>query len=172
MTTKHTNDTKTFREKKEDNEGKGDVTEGTDRTDGPYEAISYLPFLRSWSSFWIQSYAMYFADLTPCSYAGLRESNGVSIGWLDKAHSFPRGAVPDGFIEGLAGICNRPAVQHRGFHVCEFCEAGASSSGVIRVVGRDGKVYFSPAMICHYVAKHGYQPPEDFIKAVIATFAL
>jgi hypothetical protein len=43
------------------------------------------------------------------------------------------------------------------------------SSAVIRVVGRDGRVYHSPAMICHYVTKHCYMPPEDFVRAVMET---
>jgi len=123
---------------------------------------------------------MYFADLAPCLY-NLPEPQGMSVGWLDKAHDFPRGSVPAGFVERLSEICKRPAVRHRGFHVCEFCDfepdptltlhraAGACSSAVIRVVGHDGRVYHSPAMICHYVAKHGYQPPEDFIRAVMET---
>jgi hypothetical protein len=123
---------------------------------------------------------MYFADLAPCSY-NIPEPHGISVGWLDKAHDFPRGAVPARFFEHLVDICKRPAVQHRGFHVCEFCDfepdptftlqraAGAVSSAVIRVVGRDTRVYYSPVMICHYIAKHGYQPPEDFIRAVLET---
>jgi hypothetical protein len=124
---------------------------------------------------------MYFADLTRCSYSGVREQNGLSVGWLDKLHDFPHGPVPAGFVERLAQICTRPAVNHLGHHVCEFChpgpdttaqidrEAGSRSSTVIRVVGRDGTVYFSPAMICHYITRHGYQPPEDFVRAVMET---
>ena len=121
---------------------------------------------------------MYFADLTPCSY-NIGEPVGISVGWLDRAHDFSRGDVPAGFTERLAEICSRPAVQHRGFHVCEFCDfgtdasyeiqksAGALSSAVIRVVGHDGAVYYSPAMICHYVTRHKYRPPEAFVRAVM-----
>ena len=76
-------------------------------------------------------------------------------------------------------ICGRPVVRHRGFHVCEFCDlgpdptfaahsaAGALSSAVIRVIGRDGRVYYSPMMISHYVETHGYQPPREFVEAVM-----
>lgn len=124
---------------------------------------------------------MYFTDLTLCSYSGVREQNGLSVGWLDKLHDFSRGHVPAGFIERLAEICTRPVVKHMGCHVCEFCnpgrettdqidrEAGSRSSTVIRVVGRDGTIYFSPAMICHYITRHGYRPPEDFVRAVMET---
>jgi hypothetical protein len=121
---------------------------------------------------------MYFADLTPCSY-NIPEPQGLSVGWLDKSHDFPRGVVPDGFVERLLELCKAPAVRHRGFHVCELCDfeydptfelqraAGALSSVVIRVTGSDEQVYYSPAMICHYIAKHGYRPPEDFVRAVM-----
>jgi hypothetical protein len=121
---------------------------------------------------------MYFADLTPCEY-NIPEPRGLSVGWLDKAHEFSRGSVPVGFAERLRALCKTPAVRHRGFHVCEFCgfeydptfkqhrEAGALSASVIRVIGGGGQVYYSPVMICHYITKHGYKPPEDFIRAVM-----
>ena len=134
---------------------------------------------------------MYFADLTPYSYDDDPEPETLNVGWLDKAHSYPRGVVPTGFLERLVEICKRPAKRHRGFHVCEFCDfgpepasmdqaalnaryerqkaAGVLSSTEIRVVGRDGKVYASPALICHYVEAHGYQPPREFIEAVMRT---
>lgn len=121
---------------------------------------------------------MYFPDLAPCSY-NIPEPKGFSVGWLDKAHGYPRGPVPPGFVERLIEICGRPVVRHRGFHVCEFCDfepdptfarqkaAGALSSAVIRVVGRHGGVYHSPAMFRHYVEAHGYQPPREFLEAVM-----
>lgn len=117
---------------------------------------------------------MYFADLTPCPYNGVREKNGLSVGWLDKLHDFPRGPVPAEFVERLTEICKNPVVHHLGFHFCELCNfardsslEGARSSTVIQVVARGGTIYFAPAMICHYVSQHGYQPPEDFIEAVM-----
>ena len=134
---------------------------------------------------------MYFADLSPYSYHGDPELESLNVGWLDKARGYPRGPVPAGFLEHLVEICKRPAKQHRGFHVCEFCDfgpepasmdqavlnaryelqkaAGALSSTEIRVVGRDGRVYASPALICHYVLTHSYQPPQEFVEAVMGT---
>ena len=118
---------------------------------------------------------MYFADLSPYSYHGDPEPESLNVGWLDKAHAYPHGLVPAGFLERLIEICKRPAKQHRGFPACEFCDfgpepasmdqailnaryerqkaAGVLSSTEIRVVGRDGKVYASPALICHYVQR-------------------
>ena len=126
---------------------------------------------------------MYFADLSPCSYGGA-EPNGLSIGWLDKTHRFPRGNVPEQFFERLIMLCQCPMDSHRGFHVCQFCgveeyddafdyekakAAGVLSWTMIRVIGRDGTIYYSPGMICHYVKAHGYLPPEEFVTAVMQT---
>ena len=40
-------------------------------------------------------------------------------------------------------------------------------SAEIRVLGGGGKVYAAPNLIYHYVAKHKYRPPEEFIEAVM-----
>jgi len=108
---------------------------------------------------------------------------GRSVGWLGTTHPFSRGVVSETFIKRLIEICKKPAVTHRGFHVCEFCEAndiealdyeraktaGTLSWTLIRVIGRDGTLYYSPGMICHYVTEHGYQPPDEFVTAVMQT---
>jgi len=128
---------------------------------------------------------MYFPDLTSYSYHGHPEPESRNVGWLDSEHDFPCGPVPVGFVERLLAFSKKPAKQHRGFHICQFCgidphlviydqaamqrlnEAGALGSAEIRVVGRSRVVYASPTMICHYVAAHRYQPPQEFIDAVM-----
>ena len=131
---------------------------------------------------------MYFQDLTPYEYLKGRPS-AVNVGWLDSAHPFVRGSVPDGFAARLRSLERQPANQTRGFHVCQFCdfgpvvansdqialsarlqhwqEAKALSSAEIRVFGRDGTVYAAPMLIRHYVEVHGYQPPKEFVEAVM-----
>lgn len=37
----------------------------------------------------------------------------------------------------------------------------------IRVTGADGTVYATPDMIIHYVERHQYKPPDQFIAAVM-----
>jgi hypothetical protein len=124
--------------------------------------------------------AMYYADLSTFIYHQTRRT-GLNVGWLDKDHDFPRAPTPDGFLERLFEISKRPVCEHRGFHVCEFCPpkavdevdykqsfiTGPRSSTLIQVIGRTGVIYYSPAMICHYVATHGYQPPEEYVTAVM-----
>jgi hypothetical protein len=122
---------------------------------------------------------MYFPDLTEGKYFGL------SVGWLDRAHDYPRGPVPAGFLEALGVAGHNCAVRHKGSHICELCPspqwAAAGScrelpdgtrltmgNGVIRVWSRSGKAYVAPNLIYHYVEVHKYQPPTEFIEAVMS----
>jgi len=122
---------------------------------------------------------MYFADLAPNKWFGL------SVGWLDRAHNYPRGPVPDGFLDALAKACQKHEVVHKGSHYCELCpspqwaQAGACrdlpdgtrlrlGSAVIRVWSRSGQAYVAPDLIYHYVETHHYQPPQEFIEAVLS----
>jgi hypothetical protein len=127
---------------------------------------------------------MYFPDLSPCEYYGL------SVGWLEKGHDFPRGEVLPGrgnrsrFLERLLERCRNPTIRRGGIHWCEFCpspkEAQAASiqetsdgdrvslgSGVIRVNPRRGIAFVAPALIYHYIQAHRYLPPASFIEAVM-----
>jgi hypothetical protein len=102
----------------------------------------------------------YFADLTRCDYSGCR--GFLAVGWLDKAHDFPKGEVEPDLVDILARLWgNRnPNMSHRGWHNCEFC-GEATSSHCIAVGG-----YVSPAMIIHYIQDHGYKPPDEFLQAL------
>jgi len=73
----------------------------------------------------------------------------------------------------------------RGKHACEFCPAPpkkrtpggievpdypeeALGNGEIRVRALDGRIFVAPALIYHYVVRHEYLPPGEFIAAVAA----
>jgi hypothetical protein len=135
---------------------------------------------------------VYFPDLSRYEYYEYEgQAPALNVGWLDIAHPFTSRAVPQGFVECLRALARKPTNQMRGFHVCEFCdfgsitpsvdeakakyqrwlEADALGSAEIRVVGQGGTVYAAPTLICHYVAVHGYQPPQEFIEAVMQTKA-
>ncbi|MEU3075515.1 hypothetical protein [Streptomyces laurentii] len=61
---------------------------------------------------------------------------------------------------------------YRGFHVCNLCLRARSGAprgnGEIRVPGESGITYAAPDLITHYVAAHGYRPPQVFVDAVLA----
>ncbi|MCA9938301.1 MAG: hypothetical protein KC418_06645 [Anaerolineales bacterium] len=124
----------------------------------------------------------YFADLSPYTYhARSQRENTWNVGWLDAAHPFSRGEVSAPFLSQLWAFCGAPVVQMRGFHTCELCNAdglemlvvqrdGESrrlGAAEIRVFAPDGRVYAAPDLIYHYVAVHGYCPPDAFVTAVL-----
>jgi hypothetical protein len=67
----------------------------------------------------------------------------------------------------------------RGYHLCEFCPAPEPlqlelphqtlmlGSGEIWVPSSDSRcIYAAPDLIHHYMAKHHYAPPDEFLAAV------
>ena len=126
---------------------------------------------------------MYYRDLTPYSYLESTSSDDVlNIGWLDIQHAFPRKKAPEALLDALFERCLILMKQTRGFHQCEFCDdrkAGPTKvsrhgrdawlgSAEIRVNGKDGRVYAAPNLIYHYVAAHDYDPPLEFVQALMA----
>jgi hypothetical protein len=105
----------------------------------------------------------YYVDLTPYEYDVARMANSVNIGWLDKGKDYKKGEVPNGFFNKLSNafIYGR----HKGFHTCPFC-GNAHSSNVLYVKG-NGKTYIFPEMLSHYIRKHEYKPPQEFIDVVM-----
>jgi hypothetical protein len=123
---------------------------------------------------------MFFEELSPYSYAytGEEKPRPVNVGWLDPAQPFETGDTTEDFKARLFEICKVRVEQTRGFHGCPFCrrfdliveERGGEvlhlGSAEMRVTAADGRVYAAPDLIFHYVARHRYKPPEDFIRAV------
>ncbi len=126
----------------------------------------------------------YFEDLTSYSYFP-GEPKVKNVGWLSAGQDFKRGPVPLGFVDELQRfLCKNLEVITRGRHICEFCEPPKdileldknyievweyfrSGNGEIRVIGANGTTYSAPALLLHYIAEHQYQPPVEFIEAVL-----
>src|SRR5215471_13251694 len=89
----------------------------------------------------------------------------VNVGWLDAVHAFPTGETPPGFAARLLEFCRRAEIHHMGLHSCPFGD-GAVGGSEIRVFGTD-RVWAAPVLIIHYVTKHHYQPPQDFVRDVL-----
>ena len=53
-----------------------------------------------------------------------------------------------------------------GMHQCEICD-DEGDSGDIAIPSGD-VLFVAPTMIVHYVRVHGYLPPVDFVRAVLA----
>ncbi|MGW3563375.1 DUF7919 family protein [Streptomyces sp. NPDC000941] len=130
----------------------------------------------------------HYADLSPYAYTTGSVPEGVeavSVGWLEPGEAFPRGAVPEEFVQALALLCrdDRHMVM-RGWHHCGLPHPPGEDeypavihvgqdrvslgSAEVRVVGRDGRWLIAPNLVHHYITAHSYLPPEEFIEAVMA----
>lgn len=106
-----------------------------------------------------------------------------AIGWLSSGKSFHQGNVSEQFVARLCEFVQRAGRSSSllsfpsfgGFHECELCEQsiepqtlrpkGAANFGVPCGV----VLYVAPELILHYVQVHNYQPPDEFIAAVLAS---
>lgn len=125
---------------------------------------------------------MYYPDLSPLVRAG---HHVRAVGWLDAQHGFERGVFEQELFAKLARLSAKPQNKTRGYYPCPFC-ADSFSGGYLRGVpieldGRtvhlgsaeihvigNGVVYAAPDLIVHYVDRHGYLPPREFLDAVAA----
>ncbi|HEX8632371.1 MAG TPA: hypothetical protein VF755_29790 [Catenuloplanes sp.] len=126
-------------------------------------------------------------DLSPHTYSN---APGVgqrllAVGWLDPAHRFPAGPVPDGFEARLARLCATATVARtRGIHPCRLPPCTGArvwpplsievdgravhlGGAEIRVGFGTGTWFAAPDLVCHYVTAHGYRPPDEFVAAVL-----
>jgi hypothetical protein len=122
----------------------------------------------------------YYPDQSEYEYRSSNRS-GRNVGWLGRDFPFTTGEVPPRFLLKLAELCfTHRANQTRGLHTCEFCPPGDSQPAVrwrsqamclgsaeVHVPASDGTVYKAPDLVYHYVAEHGYLPPEEFVRAVM-----
>ncbi|HKD78051.1 MAG TPA: hypothetical protein VKH81_00050 [Candidatus Angelobacter sp.] len=121
----------------------------------------------------------YFADLTLYSYIRGNAKGELNIGWLDRQYPFQTGPVSDGVLDVIFELCKTPVNLTRGVHICNLCtEIKANiherngtkitlGGAEIRVKSKSGREYASPNMIYHYIKDHGYQPPQEFMDAVL-----
>lgn len=124
---------------------------------------------------------MYFKDFTNYNYLKNSENPYVkNIGWLSNEHVFSQGNVSETFLEKLEHlICHQKVNTTRGVHRCEFC-----TSKEHIYIEKDNKkcflgnfeiwlpsvsehiLYAAPSLVYHYISKHNYLPPLDFINSV------
>jgi hypothetical protein len=132
----------------------------------------------------------YYEDLSPYEYFE-NEPLGVkaiNVGWLGEGELFPTGETSQEFKAKLFEFCLDEYVVSiaRGFHMCEFCDVSVEEwyeqsntrygekahwlnigTGEIRVIGQSA-LYAAPTLIYHYVVEHNYNPPDEFIEAVLS----
>jgi hypothetical protein len=128
----------------------------------------------------------YYADLSAYDYLPDTVPASVTtltVGWLDREHEFPIGTVTEEFAARLAELCaGHRSGQTRGHHPCRLCPKGgrypvtesvggqavALGSAEIRVRTEAGSWLIAPDLVLHYVITHRYQPPAEFVEAVMS----
>lgn len=116
---------------------------------------------------------MYFSDLG--TKTQIDDGGHVrAIGWLSADQSFAVGDVSGAFVSRLRLLCSQweaGAPQlcwavAAGRHTCEICGQFRSTGNIGVPAGQ--LLFVAPEMVLHYVEAHRYQPPEEFVAAVIA----
>lgn len=125
---------------------------------------------------------MYYPDLSLYPFEVTSSQEDVPtlcIGWLARKHPYNEGDVPLAFMERLWIFCCNSVFHTLGYHKCPFCRGSSYGaiarrggkelrlgSGEIRVIGKSA-VYAAPDLVYHYVEKHYYRPPGEFVQAVL-----
>jgi len=113
---------------------------------------------------------MYMPDLSPYIYHVPTGLPGVlPVGWLGGGHEFPTGNV--GFLvrHRIQRLFKHPVLLCAGLHACELCPVYcdcAMGNGEVWLEAPDGVIYAAPTLLAHYVERHHYLPPPEFIDAV------
>lgn len=93
-----------------------------------------------------------------------------AVGWLSNTHPFTTGSVPESFLTALHEHIQdawQPVVA-AGFHECELCPINPAMNGNNLWIPGVTVLYLAPGMIEHYIQDHQYQPPQEFINAVLS----
>jgi hypothetical protein len=96
----------------------------------------------------------------------------VAIGWLDDVHPYRVGPVDPDFLRIVDEARQTPSLVTAGIHSCELCLAErlktASACTELIFVSPDASTwYVAPDLISHYVTRHTYSPPDEFVAAVL-----
>ena len=124
---------------------------------------------------------MYYPDLTPyCYIEHKRALNVLNVGWLDIQYPFLRKKASEELLDTLFERCLHFVNRTRGYQECQFRPVptfgvevfrhGASTtlgSAEIWVETTDGKIYAAPNLIYHCVVEHDYDPPTEFVEALL-----
>lgn len=126
----------------------------------------------------------YFEDLTVYTHQiSPFVLDGVfNVGWIDPRSKFPVGEVPYEFVDrlveiaGSTGAFNALVEPIRELPRCDVCgeieipnSQGALIPSAELWIPASQKIYAAPVTILHMVQIHSYQPPQEYVKAVLAS---
>ena len=124
---------------------------------------------------------MHYADLSSCDYGSLLQHESwkvpiLAVGWLERFRRYRKGVVEDEIVERAELFREQTSENFSGFifrglHGCSLCLGGSSRSGIkdshvnLLIPGEDC-VYVASGGLVHYMTKHSYRPPDEFIEAL------
>ncbi len=105
------------------------------------------------------------------------------VGWLDADQPFLKGVLSADdvvLLERLVVHTWKPPLMAGGWHDCTLCPRKPTDGPILwdmdgqeRMLGAteiyvpaDEVMYSAPNLILHYMADHGYRPPQVFLEAV------
>jgi hypothetical protein len=114
----------------------------------------------------------YFADMGHVTPVAVGD-HVRAVGWLHLDHPDTQGEVSAQILGRLREFVAQSGFSaealyfgaYAGIHTCEFCGRahGVNNFGVL---GED-VLFVAPEMVVHYVERHSYRPPAEFIAAVL-----
>ena len=122
----------------------------------------------------------YFKDLSKYTYQSNQQYENqkiVNVGWLDIKNDFPTGNLDIDVLNTLKKLSEKPKNICRGFHECDICISPNTETEFKEIFIREkgnGEIhitdiettYIAPVMIVHFIEKHNYLPPIEFINAI------
>jgi hypothetical protein len=126
----------------------------------------------------------HFADFGVCRYHGGPFDAAswrcplLAVGWLDYPNEFPKGGqLAENVRDRIAFLRFAfsqaySSYSFRGWHDCSWChaqgvEAKLGDSHINLLVPDTNRVFIAPGRIDHYVEKHGYLLPTEFLRALM-----
>jgi hypothetical protein len=112
----------------------------------------------------------FYPDLSPCDYFGLTLDRPLlAVGWLAAEQPFAVGDPGPDVYERVKRFQQgrwQPFI-FLGVHQCELCRYDGCASHANLFIPGSSVTYAAPEAIVHYIACHGYSPPEEFCRAVL-----
>ena len=129
---------------------------------------------------------MHYPDLAPCEYfqghPALAAAELVAVGWLEPGYPFARGQPDLALVETLVKLFGSYGRSFfAGGHACGLCLEAAGGPAapakalrnlpmgykdLFLAIPNRAAFFAVPELITHYIAFHGYQPPEGLREAL------
>lgn len=123
---------------------------------------------------------MYFEDLSTYSYTKITSKASLkNVGWLATEVLFEQAPEPPGLLKKIETSTLISRNPMRGIHGCPFCghvhvrevvdgrEVLLGMSEVWFPSPSKEVIYMAPSLLLHYVKRHKYLPPAEFVHAVL-----